>query len=88
VIFAALIRIASALPTDVSALESSISTLESAVSALEIEIKTLEKSLPWEYAASVFTAMVVLGVALEFWVIRHDFRDAAPGHHEAVGICK
>jgi hypothetical protein len=75
VIFADLIRIASALPTDVSALESSISALESAVSALEIEIKTLERSLPWEYAASVFTAVVVLGVALEFWVIRHDFRD-------------
>jgi hypothetical protein len=76
VIFAHLIQSASNLPTDASALESSISALESAISALESEIKTLESSsLPWEHSVGVFTFLVVVGVAMELWVIRHEYRD-------------
>jgi hypothetical protein len=76
VIFAALIQSASSLPTDASALESSISALESAISALESEVKALESSsVPWEYSVWVFTSLVVVGVALELLVIRHEYRD-------------
>jgi hypothetical protein len=69
VIFAHLIQTASSLPTDASALESSISALES-------EIKTLEiSSVPWEHCVWFFTFLVGVGVAMELWVIRHDWRD-------------
>lgn len=75
-IFASLLQIASTLPTDVSALESSISALERSISALESEIKTLESSsVPWEHSVLWFSSVVLLGVAMEFWVIRHEWRD-------------
>ncbi len=75
-ILAHLLQTASNPPTDVSALESSTSVLERAISALESEVKALEiRSVPWEYSVWVFTFLVVIGVALEFWVIRHDWRD-------------
>jgi hypothetical protein len=64
------------LPTDASALETSISALERAISALESEIKALESSsLPWEYSVWVFTFLVTVGVSMELWVIRHEYRD-------------
>jgi len=76
VIFVDLFQTASNPPTDVSALESSISALESAISALEAAIRALDnRSLPWEHALRWFTGMVIVGVALEWWVIRHDFRE-------------
>src|ERR1700683_2562644 len=76
VIFVDLFQTASNPPTDVSALESSISALESAISALEAAIRALDnRSLPWEHAWRWFTGMVIVGVALEWWVIRHDFRE-------------
>jgi hypothetical protein len=76
VIFAHLIQAASLLPTDTSALKSSISALETSISALESEIARLERSsIPWEYWAWFFTALVLLGVLLELWVIRHGWRD-------------
>ncbi len=75
-IFAHLIQTASNLPTDTSALESSISALESAISALESEVKTLESSsAPWEHSVWVFTFLVALGVAMELWIIRHEYCD-------------
>jgi hypothetical protein len=76
VIFAHLIQSASNLSTDASALESSISALESAISALESDIKTLESSsVPWEHSVWVFTVLVVVGVAMELWIIGHEYRD-------------
>lgn len=75
-IFAHLIQSASNLPTDASALESSISALESAISALESDIKILESSsVFWEHSVWVFTFLVVVGVAMELRVIRHEYRD-------------
>ncbi len=74
-IFAALIQAASSLPTEASALETSISALERAISALESDVATLERSLPWEYWVYVFSSVVVVGVAMELLVIRHDWRD-------------
>lgn len=74
--FALLIQTASSLPSDASALESSISALESCISALESRAETLNNSSaslePWTW---VFTALVVVGVAMEFWVIRHVHRE-------------
>jgi hypothetical protein len=76
VIFAHLIQTASNSPTDVSALESSISALETAISALEADIRALDnRPVPWEHALPWFTAMVIVGVALEWWVIHRDFRE-------------
>jgi len=74
VIIAPFAQAASGVPTRVSALESSISALERAISALESDIAALENSLPWEYWVYVFTSLVVLGVVMELWVIRHDWR--------------
>jgi len=68
-IFYDLIQTASSLPTDASALESSISALEREVKALE------SSSVPWEYSVWGFTILVVLGVLMELWVIRHERRD-------------
>jgi hypothetical protein len=69
VIFAHLIQSASNFPT-------SVSTLESSISALESDIKTLESSsVPWEHSVWVFTFLVAVGVAMELWVIRHEYRD-------------
>lgn len=74
--FACLIQPASSLPTDTSALESSISALESSISALESEIRTLESSsVPWEYGVWVSIFLVAVGVAMELWIIRHEWRD-------------
>jgi hypothetical protein len=71
-----LLQSASNAPSDVSALESSISALERAISDLESAVKALEiKSPPWEYSVWVFTFLVAVGVALELWVIRHEWRD-------------
>jgi hypothetical protein len=68
-IFAHLFQSASSLPTDAS-------TLESAISALEKDIKALENSsVPWEHSVWVFTLLVAVGVAMELWVIRHEYRD-------------
>ncbi len=79
-IFAVLFQTASNPPIDVSALEGSLSALERAISALEGEVKALEnRSVPWEHSAWVFTFFVVVGVALELWVIRHDWRDEIEG---------
>jgi hypothetical protein len=76
VIFIRLIQSASSLPTDTSTLQGSIAALENAVSALESEIKTLESSsVPWEHSVWVFTFLVLVGVALELWIIRHEYRD-------------
>lgn len=67
---------ASNLPVDTSALESSISALERAISALNSEIKSLESSsVPWEHWVWVFTFLVVIGVAMELWVIRREWLD-------------
>ena len=74
-IIAPLAQAASSAPTRISALESSISALEEFISALESDIARLESSLPWEYWVYVFTALVVVGVVMELWVIRHDWRD-------------
>lgn len=75
-IFAPFLQAASNLPTDPSALESSISALESAISALEREIKALEIcSAFWEPWVWLFSALVVIGVVMELWVIRHDSRE-------------
>jgi hypothetical protein len=91
VIFAHLFQTASDPATDVSALESSISALERAISALESEVKALEnRSVPWEYSVWIFTFLVLVGVALELWVIRHDWRDEmeawALGHFGVVRL--
>jgi hypothetical protein len=76
VIFTHLLQSASLIPTDASALESSISALETAISALEAEIRALDnRSVPWEHALPWFTFAVLVGVALEWWVIRRDFRE-------------
>ena len=67
--FAHLIQSASSLPIDASALQS-------AISALERDIKTLENSsVPWERTLPWFTALVVLGVLMELWVIWRERRD-------------
>ncbi len=78
-------------PTDVSALEGSISALERAISALESEVKALEtRSVPWEHWVWVFTFLVVVGVALEWWIIRHEWHDEmrawALGHFGVVRL--
>ena len=76
VIFAHLLQTASILPTDVSALERAISALESDISALERAINVLENSsVPWEHSLPWFTALVVVGVVMEWWVIGHEWRD-------------
>jgi hypothetical protein len=76
VTFAHLAKLASSLPTDASALESSISALESAISDLESKIKALDNSsVPWEYSVWAFTFLVVVGVVMELWVIRHEWRE-------------
>lgn len=69
VIFAHLIQSASSLPADASALESAISALESSINALETS------SVPWENLLPWFTALVAVGVAMEFWVIWREHRD-------------
>jgi len=75
-IFAHLPQAVSNPPTDVSALESSISALERAISALDKAVIALNsESPPWEFSLWVFTSMVIVGVALELWVIRHEWRD-------------
>ncbi len=75
-IFAPLAQIASRLPTDPSALESSISALERDVSALESAVKALEiSSACWEPWVWVFSALVVVGVVMELWVVRRDWRE-------------
>lgn len=76
VILAHLAQVVSSLPANASALENSIPALESAISALESAIKGLENpSVPWEYLALAFTFLVAVGVALELWIIRHEYRD-------------
>jgi hypothetical protein len=76
VIFAALIQSASSFPASVSALESSISALESAISALESAVKSRSSSLvPLEFSVFVFTFLVAVGVVMELWVIRYEWRD-------------
>lgn len=75
-IFAHLFQVASSSPIEPSALESSISALETAISALEAEIRALDsRSVPWEHALPWFTFAVLVGVAIEWWIIRHDFRE-------------
>lgn len=75
--FAHLAQTVSSLSADAnSALESSISALESSISALERDIKTFESSLiPWEWSVWAFTTLVVIGVAIEFWIIFRDHAD-------------
>jgi len=67
-IFANLIQSASNLPTDVSALESSMSALESEIGQLE------SSSVPLEHWIWIFTSLVAVGVAVELWVILHEYR--------------
>jgi len=69
VIFAHLVQSASNLPTAASALESAISALERDIKALESSSLLWENLLPW------FTALVAVGVAMEFWVISRERRD-------------
>jgi hypothetical protein len=53
-----------------------ISALERAISALESEINTLDsRSVPLECLLPVFAAMVFIGVAVEWWVIQHDWNE-------------
>jgi hypothetical protein len=75
VIFAHLAQTVSSLSADAnSALESSISALESSISALEAAIRALDSSsIPWERSVWGFTALVVIGVAIEFWVIWREY---------------
>lgn len=68
-IFAHLIQVASALPTDASALESAMSALESAITALD------SSSRLWEILTWVFTGMVVVGVAIEIRVLVLEHRE-------------
>lgn len=68
-IFTYLIQSASSLPSDASALESAISALERNIKALETSSVPLERRLPW------FTGIVVIGVAMEIWVILRERRD-------------
>jgi hypothetical protein len=74
--FALLTQAASNLPSDASALERSISALESCISALDSTAESLGNSAaslePWSW---VFTALVAVGVAMEFWVIWHEHRE-------------
>jgi histone H3/H4 len=74
--FAPFTQVASNLPSDASALERSISALESCISALDNAAESLGNSSaslePWSW---VFTALVALGVAMEFWVIWHEHRE-------------
>jgi hypothetical protein len=71
-----LIQAVSNLPSDASALESSISALRSSIAALESSIDSLNKtSAFWEKWPYGFTAAVVIGVLMEAWVIRADWRD-------------
>ncbi|MGA7960616.1 MAG: hypothetical protein WCA33_02870 [Candidatus Acidiferrales bacterium] len=43
---------------------------------METEIKAIENSsLPWERLVWVFTGLVVVGVLMECWVIRHEYSD-------------
>lgn len=69
VTLAHLLQAVSNLPTDTSSLQSSISALENEIKALE------NSSVPWEHRLPWFTAMVIIGVAMELWVIVHDRRD-------------
>lgn len=70
------LHIASALPTDASALESAISALQGDISALEKDISGLaNSSLPWEHSSLWCTLIVAVGVAMEWWVIRHEWHD-------------
>ena len=69
VILAPLTQAFSTLPTDTTPLESSISALESAIKTLE------NSSVPWEHLVWLFTFLVVVGVAMELLVIRHEWRD-------------
>ena len=67
--FAHLLQAVSNLPPDASTLQSSISALESEIKALE------NSSVPWEHRLPWFTAMVMVGVAMELWVIFHERSD-------------
>jgi hypothetical protein len=75
-IFALLTQVASNRPSNASALERSISALESCISALDSAAESLGNSAaslePWSW---VFTALVAVGVAMEFWVIWHEHRE-------------
>jgi hypothetical protein len=76
VISAPLVQIASNLLTDPSALESSISALERDISALESAVRSLEiSSACWEPWVWVFSALVVVGVVMELWLVRHDWHE-------------
>lgn len=73
---ALLTQAASSLPSDTSALERSISALESCISALDSKAESLARSSArWDPVAWVFTSLVIIGVALELWVIWQEFRD-------------
>ena len=75
-IFAPLTEAASRSPIDAPALGRSISALEGAISALERELKALEiLSACWEPWVWVFSALVVVGVVMELWVVLHDWRE-------------
>ncbi len=59
-----------------ASLESSISALKISISALEVSIKTLDgKSAFWERWLLPFSALVIVGVALEVWAILWDHRE-------------
>jgi hypothetical protein len=65
---AQVIWILSTLPSAASALQSSISALERDIAALESQSSGLE---PW---LGRFTLLVAIGVALEIFVVIHDYR--------------
>jgi hypothetical protein len=82
VIFAILFQVAA---RDASASESAISALHAAISALESKINCLENSLSsWDIGVVVSSAVVVIGVGLEIFVIRQEwnekYEDWALGH--------
>lgn len=64
------------LPSDASALERSIAALRSSIAVLSNSVACLNSRAEfWEKWPYGFTFAVVVGVAMEWWVIRHDWRE-------------
>lgn len=72
-----LIQAASSLPSDASAFDKAICALRSSIAAAESSINTLGgKSAFWEkWPSWLSVAAVVLGVVMEFLIIRYDWHE-------------
>lgn len=71
-----LIQAVSNLPSDASALERQICALRSSIAAVSSSVASLNsKAEFWDKWPYGFTAAVVIGVAMEWLVIRHDWRE-------------